>query len=319
MTTIQKLKPTDLFTAAEWTDLRKRSDVMGLGMIVHAWAIIALAMALFALWPNPLTFVLAIMLIGARQLGLAILMHEAAHGGLSTNLKVNDWVGQWLCAAPVGAHLGNYRDYHLSHHKYAQTMEDPDIILSAPFPVTRKSLWRKIVRDMTGQTFFKQRRNQFLNAMGIGIKPGKGRENRAQTAREAVMPFIITNIILAGIMTLAIGWWAWPVLWLLPLATWNQLVTRLRNIAEHACLDGSGHPMRIARTTRTNFLERLFIAPYWVAYHCEHHMFMHLPCYRLGKAHRLLAQKGIDKEMEVKTGYWSVLKLASSKPDAQPA
>ena len=37
-------------------------------------------MALFAWWPNPFTFVLAVMVIGARQLGLAILMHDAAHG-----------------------------------------------------------------------------------------------------------------------------------------------------------------------------------------------------------------------------------------------
>ena len=74
--------------------------------------------------------------------------------------------------------------------------------------------------------------------------------------------------------------------------------------------------MRVARTTRTNILERLFIAPYWVAYHCEHHMFMHIPCYRLGAAHRILTRKGKDKEMEVKPGYWTVLKLASSKPVA---
>ena len=110
------LKPLDLFSADEWAFLKKRSDLLGLGMIAHAWIVIGLAMALFAIWPNPLTFVLAVMLIGARQLGLAILMHEAAHGGLSTNLKVNDWAGKWLCAAPVGAHLGNYLDYHLNHH-----------------------------------------------------------------------------------------------------------------------------------------------------------------------------------------------------------
>ena len=319
MTALRNIRPTDLFTKEEWASLRERSDLLGLGMIAHAWLIIGLAMALFAVWPNPLTFLLAIALIGARQLGLAVLMHEAAHGGLARNLQLNDFVGQWLCASPVGAHLGNYRDYHLSHHKYAQTKEDPDLILSAPFPITKRSLRRKIIRDLTGQTFYKQRKNQFLNAVGLGLREGKNRDARIKAARRSVMPFVITNIILATILTLVIGWWAWPVLWLLPLATWNQLVTRLRNIAEHACLDGSQHPMRIARTTRTNFLERLFIAPYWVAYHCEHHMFMHLPCYRLADAHKLLTQKGVTKDMEVQTGYWRVLNLAASKPDSVAA
>ena len=88
------MKPLELFTQDEWTRLCKRSDLLGLGTIVHAWAIIIAAMAMFAVWPNPVTFVLAVMLIGARQLGLAILMHEAAHGGLATNHKLNDWVGQ---------------------------------------------------------------------------------------------------------------------------------------------------------------------------------------------------------------------------------
>ncbi len=45
------------------------------------------------------------MIVGTRQLGLAILMHEAAHGGLHSNKAVNEWVGQWLCAVPVGADL----------------------------------------------------------------------------------------------------------------------------------------------------------------------------------------------------------------------
>ena len=40
------------------------------------------AIALMTLWPNPLTWLIAVMIVGTRQLGLAILMHEAAHGGL---------------------------------------------------------------------------------------------------------------------------------------------------------------------------------------------------------------------------------------------
>jgi fatty acid desaturase len=32
-----------------------------------------------AVWPNPFTFVLAVAIIGSRQLGIAILMHDGAH------------------------------------------------------------------------------------------------------------------------------------------------------------------------------------------------------------------------------------------------
>ena len=317
MPAAKRIKPLDLFSRDEWDRLSRRSNILGLAIVAHAWAVIALAMAA-AIW-QPWLIIIAIPIIGARQLGLAVLMHEAAHGGLSTHRKLNDWVGQWLCAAPIGGNLAAYRPYHLSHHKYAQQPEDPDLILSKPFPVTGGSLRRKIVRDLTGQTFYKQRLNQFSNALGLGIRNKKGAENRAQSAREAVVPFIMVNGGIFIGLTLLGYWWAFFVLWLLPMATWNQMITRLRNIAEHAVVPDHDDPMQHARTTRANLLERALIAPYWVNYHCEHHMFMHLPCYRLAGAHRLLAQKGITDQMEVQTGYSTVLRQAASKPELLPA
>ena len=117
-------------------------------------------------------------------------------------------------------------------------------------------------------------------------------------------------------------WWAWFVLWLLPQATWLQMITRLRNIAEHACVaKDEPDPLRHARTTTANLVERALIAPYWVNYHCEHHMFMHLPCYSLPRAHRLLRAKGVTERMETAPSYFAVLKKAASKgqPTAVPA
>ena len=102
-------------TPEEIRPLAARSDLWGWLMILHCWGVIAAALALFALWPNPLTFLLAVVLIGSRQLGLAILMHEAAHMGLSPHRGLNDWAGRWLCGAPVGASLADYRAYHLQH------------------------------------------------------------------------------------------------------------------------------------------------------------------------------------------------------------
>ncbi|MEM1106563.1 MAG: fatty acid desaturase family protein [Pseudomonadota bacterium] len=306
-----RIRPLDLFSREEWARLSARSDVIALGLVVHCWAVIGAAMAL-AIW-QPWLIPLAIPIIGARQLGLAILMHEAAHGGLSRRLWLNDAAGQWLCAAPIGAHLRAYRPYHLSHHKYVQQPEDPDLALSAPFPITRLSLRRKIIRDLTGQTFLKQRTNQFANALGLGLRPGKGTENRVQSAREAAVPFLAFNLILlAGLAALGHAW-AYFALWLLPLATWNQMITRLRNIAEHAVVPSNTDPMRHARTTYASPLERLVIAPYWVNYHLEHHMFMHLPCYRLRAAHERLLEKGYGPRMEIQPSYWSILSAASNR------
>ena len=311
-----RIRPQDLFSKEEWGRVNQRSNLMGLGMVLHAWTIIAAATALFAIFPNPLTLLLAVMTIGARQLGLAVLMHEAAHGGLSTNKGLNDWVGNWLCGAPTGASLKNYRDYHLNHHKFAQQEEDPDLGLAAHFPVTRKSLRRKIVRDLTGQTFIKQRAFQFAGALGIDKRPAPGRENRTLSKRRAVYPFLITNLVLLAFF-IGIGRWELFFLtWILPMATWFPLVTRLRNIAEHACLTDPNDPYKLARTTYTDPITAFFLAPYWVNYHCEHHMFMYVPFYNLGLAHRLLKKNGVTEKMEIKPSYYNVLSLASSRESA---
>ena len=105
-------------------------------MIAHAWGVILGAIALVAWWPNPLTFLLAVALIGSRQLGLAILMHEGAHGCFSTNQKLNMGLSQWLCAYPIFAETRAYRRYHLQHHAKNWTTADPDLNLATPFPVT---------------------------------------------------------------------------------------------------------------------------------------------------------------------------------------
>ena len=97
-----RLPAAEFLTAEQLNALRERSTLRGLWMIAHAWTLIAGSIALVAFFPNPFTFLLAVMVIGSRQLGLAILMHEAAHGLLHPNRKVNNFLGQWLTGAAVG-------------------------------------------------------------------------------------------------------------------------------------------------------------------------------------------------------------------------
>ena len=308
MPAVARIDPKDVFTPEEWARFSKRSSWLGLVCVAGAWALIFAAGAMFVLWPNPLTYILAVMLIGARQLGLAILMHDAAHGALHSNMKVNNWVGEWLCAAPTGARLNAYRDYHLKHHKYTEQPEDPDLGLSAPFPITRASLVRKIVRDLTGQTFLKQRRAQLFS----GLQKG-------QFVNPTTAHFLIFNALLLAGLTVAGYWWTYFALWIVPMATWLPLVTRLRNIAEHACVKTQDDPFTHARTTLANALERLFIAPYWVHFHGEHHVFMHVPCYRLQGLHNTLMDKGYWSRMHIAPGYMSVLGEATNKQAAVAA
>src|SRR5260221_11458298 len=111
-------------------------------------------------------------------------------------------------------------------------------------------------------------------------------------------------------------------MWLLPLVTWYQLISRIRNIAEHAVVPDNDDPLRNTRTTYANHLERLLLAPYWVNYHLEHHLFMFVPCWRLPTAHRALVFAGGRNKMELQPGYLAVLRLgacALARPAARAA
>ncbi len=304
-------------TSDEIRPLAQRSDLWGALLLAHCWAVIFGAAAVFHLWPSLLTFVLAVMLIGSRQLGLAILMHEAAHNALFKTRALNEFAGEWLCGRPILADLPEYRRYHLTHHRYTQTEDDPDLRLSKPFPTTRASLRRKLIRDITGQTGIKQRAAQIAYAFKMAgeVEGQPSSQDLAQAFSGPVIGrAILANIVLFALFWMIGAWWSWLVLWVLPLLTWFQLVLRIRNIAEHGAVEFSDDPLCNTRTTLAGPIARTLLAPYWVNYHLEHHLVMHIPCRNLPKVHQLMLDKGHGPRMQVDQTYWDVLKTASARP-----
>ena len=191
--TVVRMLARDFLSEDELAEVRERYTWKGVALIVHAWALIIGSVALVAWWPNPLTYLLAVGIIGSRQLGLAILMHDGAHGCLSPDEKTNLTLSQWFCAYPVFAETRAYRRYHLKHHAHTQQDDDPDLVLSAPFPITKLSYRRKFLRDITGQTAYQQRKAQLLNALGPRDWP---LAQRAANFWEKLGPQCVVNAIM---------------------------------------------------------------------------------------------------------------------------
>ncbi len=299
-----------LMSEAQLAAVRTRSVWRGAAMVAHAWAVIIAAIAIAGLWPNLITILGAMIAIGSRQLGLAILMHEGAHALFTTNERLNLWISQWLCAYPVFAETRAYRRYHLKHHAHTQTDADPDLVLSAPFPITQASYRRKFWRDISGQTGYQQRKAQLLNAWGPSDLPFS---QRVQMFGERLGRQVAVNAAIFAACAAAGIWWAYPVLWLAPLLTWMMVITRVRNIAEHAVVPDSTDPLRNTRTTHANLIERALVAPYFVNYHLEHHLLFYVPAYNLPKVHAILMQGPYRDRMEVEPGYLAVMRKALAK------
>jgi len=295
----------DVLTLPELRHLRRVSGLRGAGLVLHAWAVIIGAMGLHVIWPSAVTLVLAVALIGARQLGLAVLMHEGAHWRLASRPGVNNGIARWLCAYPVGADLGAYRRRHHLHHRHMRQADDPDLGLAAPYPLRQDVFWRDVLCDLTGVSASRR-------ALAWRIPGGDGVAAVWSRWRGS----LVANALLFTALTALGHWQLYLLLWLVPLATWYQLVSRLRDIAEHALASEDDDPLRNTRTVLAGFLARTFVAPYWVNYHLEHHLLVFVPCWKLREAHALLVAKGYRPRMEVAPSYAAVIRLATSSPAA---
>lgn len=313
-------KPTEWFSRAELRALTEPSDLQGWRSVLTDWGLIGGALATAAWWPHPVVIAAAIVLIGARQLGLAILTHEAAHRVLFRSRWLNDLVGNWLCGAPIWLDVDRYRVHHLRHHVHTGTDDDPDTGLVEPFPTTRGGLARKFARDLVGLTGI--RRIFGLAAMDLGYLsytvstdpvrlPPKSARERLALAFRHLGPVVFANGLLLAAVALAGHAWLYLV-WLAAYFSVYSLVLRVRAIAEHACTPGGEDILQNTRTTRASGLARLLWAPHHVNYHLEHHLIMSVPHWRLPMVHRRLAEAGVLGPHNTSPGYASVLRAASS-------
>ena len=299
-------RPKDFFDDDEIEYLRSVSDWRSLWSLVHCWGVILLTWIVVAIWTNPLTVLAGVFIIGARQLGLGVLSHDGAHFSLFNNRRLNDWVSEWILSRPfTSGTIYGYRKYHLKHHANTQQEDDPDLHLSKPFPISRASWRRKIWRDLSGQTGWKQYGAMFRDAFS-GATP---RQAFVNGWRRFGSNIVINIVFLLG-FTLAGKWYLYFLLWWLPALTWNRFITRLRNVAEHAAVPDDNDRLRNTRTVRASWWERAFIAPYGVNYHLEHHLIVNCPYYKLRKAHQMLVDKGLEAQMEVRRSYRDMLSVA---------
>ena len=286
------MKVSELLTKEEIREWSRLSDWKAIKVVAITWASIAAVFAMVAIWTNPFTIALAILLLGGRQLALAVITHECGHNTMFTRRWVNDFVGEWLAAAFICSNEEKYSASHLKHHRLGGTEEDPDLQNYVNYAVTRKSFRRKLLRDITGLTGIKL---FTMSAVGYGPK--------------AVAHWVVAQLVLFSVLfAFGQGWLylLWPAAWM----TSYMVIIRLRNAAEHAVVPNQfdPDPRLHTRTTIPYIWERPFLAPNHVNYHIEHHILASVPSYRLAGFHRFLKDKGLLENACIDKGYINVIK-----------
>jgi fatty acid desaturase len=233
------------------------------------WISIALIIYLAQVYFNPITYIIAVMLIGNRQHGLLILMHDSSHYRFSTKRKLNDTLGDLLTAWPLFIQMKAYREKHLAHHRNSNTDKDPDFTMER-YPRFRGEIVKMLIKDLFALNTVAQFREikKFQVPSSLGYKIG----------RLAFYLISISLIIYLGAFK------GFLLFWIVPAFTWLKVCLRLRSIADHSGLQHNEGPFD-TRSIIPNLFDKLFLAPHFSSYHFGHHTFGAVPCYNLKKLH----------------------------------
>lgn len=264
--------------------------------LAQSFGVVIAAAALDTWW----SYLAAFALMTRGHACLNILAHEAAHRLLFSQRWVNDSVGRFLLAYPTYQAFLVYRRVHFAHHRDEMGPDEPDAALYAGYPVSAVSWRRKLVRDVTGQSGWKN-----LKSLGQAIRAG----------RSEALVMLAVHVAMIGLAIAFMRPFAY-VVWIASWMTVWKVSNRLRAIAEHGGMIRSRDRRETTHVIRQSLIARYWMVPYNTGWHLAHHVDMGVPFRHLPLLHAELVDSGwLTPEIEYPT-YRSFWKAASSGASA---
>jgi fatty acid desaturase len=275
------------------------------------WAVIIAAWTMVALHPAWWTVLIAIVVVGTQYYALAIVGHDGLHRRLFEQRWWNDLWNDLMIMGPICAITRINRTNHIKHHLVTCLPGDPDR--------------HKYLHDHKDGTF---RYMFFLSGLqsiahtvaNIYVRPGPAgprstgandvgkRDDARYTARDLAI-IVGWQAALIGGLSYAIGWWAYPVLWLVPVYLFAYRADLVRVFCEHSMQmpDVDADRRKRMVTITSNALERRFFAPRNMNFHTAHHLWPSIPYYHLPEADRLIRawveRHGPDEQLVWRPSY----------------
>lgn len=261
-------------------------------------------------------YALTVAFIGARQHDLVIVfMHDGAHHRLFRTRTLNDWFSELVLAWPfLLFSMRSYRRNHFAHHRFLNTGRDPDWVRKASWIYPRRpiDMARLLTIYLLGFGFAR-----FLRAAVQLVRWPDDTVDRV---------FLVAKVAYTGgglvVLTLSGAWLPFLLFWVLPFATWFQLVFNLRSMSDHSEIHGREGFWAMTRSTRLGLLAQLFALSGGPAFfHTEHHLYPSVPYYNLPALHRQLVQHPeYAASLHVTDGFLGFIReCMADRPDAASA
>lgn len=246
----------------------------------------------------------AIVLVGTMQYHLNALGHDGLHYLLSDNRKTNDFVCRWLLHGPHGAPLGAMRANHLNHHINFGATSDLD---RQYYDVSRFPDGRRMRNWLIGSLFggmFLPIVSKLLRAQlaPAAAAPRAGLAKPGTNGRVLDLASVLfSQAWIAALAWALSGWWfAYPLLWLLPMFTVMMGLNSIRSLLEHASSEQTAPELRSFESSR---LERFFLSPFNMNVHAEHHLVPAVPWHQLPALRQFMQENGLYDEVRLCSSY----------------
>jgi fatty acid desaturase len=279
--------------------------------VIEDWLII-LVSAVISLWVwrnctvtiGIIFYVVAVVVIGARQHGVADLLHQASHGTLAKDKKLNFLLGTFFSGYLVLQSFTGYTSSHISnHHPYLGNPElDPDYKGLIGNHIYGEDLTNSSVISYLWSLSSPKTTLKYLRYL---IK------YRMLNSDEELWERLIRGFYLSALAILSISFNLWQEViayWVIPLLTTASWTGSLVELLEH-------YPfMEVAPKTdvymsRNRFLHpavNFFLGKHWDGYHLIHHLFPGIPSWKYSQAHTILIKDTVYASQQRGVGFSSI-------------
>jgi len=297
--------------------LSKPNVFISLGQIAIEYFLIFSSIYLCLIYWSIPFYILTLMFIGARQVGLGVLMHDATHFLLCKNKKINDLICNLFISYPLFFPLSKYRNVHYSHHANLLTEDDPDwhprfIKDEWKFPQSKTTFLKNLLQYsfyihafkiiFNFKISFRYKINYILNSF---IPMGKLITSNFKKISIGIILLICVSLMFYFKFIFYIF-----LFWIFPILFWIPFINNYRLIAEHFGIEGN-QVLNKSRTIYPNLVDILFFGCEWnVTYHLDHHIYPRVPSYRLKKLHNMIKDlDGYKQNAHItKNGFYGVFK-----------
>ena len=233
-----------------------------------------------------IAYVFAVLIIGSRQRALATLTHEAAHGTLAKDHRLNRVLGTYFSGYLLFMLFHSYRKSHIdSHHgNFGDVQKDSDYIYMLENGVYDRSSRSAYVWNLLISPLLLLKLPSYVSYLVrdrlLALNDKKGRAELLRVV--AFWIALLVAIGTAGLLT------EFLLYWIIPFFTAYQILGWYIELSEHAPMMDARLDVHMSRNRNSHWCEWALTGLHGESFHLAHHLWPRVPFWRMTELNAIL-------------------------------